>query len=61
MIDPPGLGQYSNTASIWHDHGKAVAGALHYLPSLFDRPPCNIAEKLTSGYKAWSFFCTCMA
>jgi hypothetical protein len=40
---------------IWHDHGKAVAGALHYLPSSFDRPPRNIAEKLTSGYKAWEF------
>ncbi len=40
---------------IWHDHGKAIAGALHYLPSSFDRPLCNIAEKLTSGYKAWEF------
>ena len=40
---------------IWHDHGKAIAGALHYLPSSFDRPPRNIAEKLTSGYKAWEF------
>jgi hypothetical protein len=40
---------------IWHDHGKAVVGALHYLPSSFDRPPRNIAEKLTSGYKAWEF------
>jgi len=28
---------------------------LHYLPSSFDHPPCNIAEKLTSGYKAWEF------
>ena len=28
---------------------------LHYLPSSFDRPPHNIAEKLTSGYKAWEF------
>jgi hypothetical protein len=40
---------------IWHDYGKAIAGTLHYLPSLFNCPPCNIAEKLTSGYKAWEF------
>jgi hypothetical protein len=32
-----------------------VADVLHYLPSSFDHPPCNIAEKLTSGYKAWEF------
>ena len=36
-------------------HGKAVADCLHYLPSSFDCPPHNIAEKLTSGYKAWEF------
>jgi len=29
--------------------------ALPYLPSSFDRLLCNIAEKLTSGYKAWEF------
>ena len=34
---------------------KAVAGTLHYLPSSFNHPPCNITEKLTSGYKAWEF------
>lgn len=39
----------------WKLHGKAVADCLHYLPSSFDRPPRNIAEKLTSGYKAWEF------
>jgi len=32
-----------------------VADALYYLPSSFDRPLRNIAEKLTSGYKAWEF------
>ena len=37
---------------VWQQHGKAVADALHYLPSSFDRPPRNIVEKLTSGYKA---------
>jgi len=40
---------------VWQDHGRAVAAALHYLPSSFDRPPRNIADKLTSGYKAWEF------
>jgi len=40
---------------VWQQHGKAVTAALHYLPSSFDRPPRNIAEKLTSGYKAWEF------
>jgi hypothetical protein len=39
----------------WRDHGKAVANVLPYLPGSFDRPPRNIAEKLTSGYKAWEF------
>jgi hypothetical protein len=39
----------------WQQHGKAVEDALHYLPGSFDRPPHNIAEKLTSGYKAWEF------
>jgi hypothetical protein len=40
---------------IWQQHGKDVEAALPYLPSSFDRPPRNIAEKLTSGYKAWEF------
>ena len=40
---------------IWQQHGKAVEAALPYLPGSFDRPPRNIAEKLTSGYKAWEF------
>jgi len=38
--------------SIWKEHGGAIIDTLHYLPSSFDRPLCNIAEKLTSGYKA---------
>jgi len=40
---------------VWKAHGEAVAKTLHFLPSSFDRPPRNIAEKLTSGYKAWEF------
>jgi hypothetical protein len=37
---------------IWKEHGEAVANTLHFLPSSFDHPPRNIAEKLTSSYKA---------
>jgi hypothetical protein len=40
---------------VWQQHSKAVTDTLHYLPSSFDRPPRNIAEKLTSRYKAWEF------
>ena len=40
---------------LWKEHGEAVTKTLHFLPSSFDRPPHNIAEKLTSGYKAWEF------
>ena len=40
---------------VWQQHGKAVADALHHLPSWFDCPSWNITEKLTSGYKAWEF------
>jgi hypothetical protein len=39
----------------WQQHGQAIAAAVHHLPSSFDRPPCNIVEKLTSGYIAWEF------
>ena len=41
--------------NVWQKHGKAVVDTLYYLPSSFERPPCNIAEKITSGYKAWEF------
>ena len=30
--------------------------ATPYLPGTFDQPPCNLAEKILSGYKAWEFF-----
>lgn len=39
----------------WKEHGKLVAAATPYIPGSFDRPPQNIAEKITSGYKAWEF------
>ncbi|KAG1761276.1 hypothetical protein EDD22DRAFT_780076 [Suillus occidentalis] len=40
---------------IWKEHGKAVATATPFLPTSFDRPPHNPAEKINSGYKAWEF------
>ena len=43
------------SAEKWAAHGAIVAATKPYLPSSFDRPPRNIAEKLTSGYKAAEF------
>ncbi|KAF8074614.1 hypothetical protein FPV67DRAFT_1408292 [Lyophyllum atratum] len=40
------------TADIWKDHGATVARARPYIPGCYDRPPRNIAEKISSGYKA---------
>jgi hypothetical protein len=37
---------------IWQAHGAAVAGCKPYIPTSYDRPPRNIAEKVNSGYKA---------
>lgn len=42
---------FRDTAA-WKAHGRAVAAASAYLPGSFDRMPRDIAEKLTSGYKA---------
>lgn len=39
----------------WAMHGALVASARPYLPSSFNRPPRNPAEKVNSGYKAWEF------
>ena len=41
--------------NIWKEYGEAVAKTLHFLPSFSNHPLHNIAEKLTSGYKAWEF------
>ncbi len=41
--------------NVWQRHGKSIMNALYFLPSSFEWPPQNIAEKLTSGYKAWEF------
>ncbi|KAG1861768.1 hypothetical protein DFJ58DRAFT_871719 [Suillus subalutaceus] len=40
--------------STW-DHGRVVAASSRYLPGFFDRPPRNLAEKISSGYKAWEY------
>ncbi|TFK31092.1 hypothetical protein BDQ12DRAFT_701656 [Crucibulum laeve] len=37
---------------LWHGTFHSVAASKVYLPSSFDRPPCNIALKVSSGYKA---------
>lgn len=39
----------------WKTHGKRVANTTSFLPGSFDRPPCNPAEKISSGYKAWEY------
>ncbi|CDO76167.1 hypothetical protein BN946_scf184740.g10 [Trametes cinnabarina] len=39
----------------WMAHGRRVERAMPFLPGFFDRPPCNIAEKVNSGYKATEF------
>ncbi|PCH44326.1 hypothetical protein WOLCODRAFT_76994 [Wolfiporia cocos MD-104 SS10] len=53
------------TKDTWEAHGKAVAATTPYLPGSFDRAPRNIANKLTSGYKAWEhlihLYCLCPA
>ncbi|KAG1864373.1 hypothetical protein F4604DRAFT_1586544 [Suillus subluteus] len=43
------------TGNVWKDFGKAIAATTPHLPGFFDRPPCNPAEKINSGYKAWEF------
>lgn len=40
---------------VWKEHGKLVASTTPHLPGSFDHPPCNPAEKISSGYKAWEF------
>lgn len=41
--------------NVWAAHGKHVADAIPYLPGCFDKAPRNIAEKVSSGYKAAEF------
>jgi hypothetical protein len=37
---------------VWKTHGEAVANARPYIHGSFDYPPHNIADKISSGYKA---------
>ncbi|KAF8836906.1 hypothetical protein BDN67DRAFT_991965 [Paxillus ammoniavirescens] len=43
------------TGAVWVAHRKAVGDVLQYLPGSFGRPPCNPAEKINTGYKAWEY------
>ena len=43
------------TGETWIKHGRTVAAAIPYLPGSFDRPPGDLALKISSGYKAWEF------
>ncbi|KAI0827285.1 hypothetical protein BC628DRAFT_1318376 [Trametes gibbosa] len=45
---------YANQ-DLWKAHGALVANTTQYLPSSFERPPRNPAEKISSGYKAWEY------
>ena len=44
------------TGDTWIQHGKLVATATQYFPSSFHHPPCNPAEKISSGYKATEWY-----
>lgn len=43
------------TGDTWKRHGQDVADCKSSLPTSFERPPRNPAEKLNSGYKAIEF------
>ena len=36
---------------VWKDHGRDVGNSQPYIPSSFDRPPRDISQKISSGYK----------
>ncbi|KAF8273898.1 hypothetical protein EI94DRAFT_1769088 [Lactarius quietus] len=38
---------------VWKSHGKDIALCHPYLPGCFDHPPCNVADKINSGFWAW--------
>ncbi|KAJ3501967.1 hypothetical protein NLJ89_g9101 [Agrocybe chaxingu] len=37
---------------VWKKHGEEVADCKPYIPGLYDRPPRNLADKISSRYKA---------
>ena len=52
--DPNGIWPWAVLkGNVWKRHGKDVANAARYFPRSFDCTPRNLAEKLSSGYKAW--------
>jgi hypothetical protein len=40
---------------VWQAHGDSIEAVIPFIPSSFGRAPCNLAEKINSGYKAWEF------
>ena len=38
--------------NVWKEHGLEVERVWPFLPGFFDRAPCNIAAKWSSGYKS---------
>ena len=44
-----------HTDEHWQAHGRVVEHTGSYLPGSYNHKPCNIAKKLTSGYKTWEF------
>lgn len=54
--DPPSNWPWAVLHSeTWETHGRDIAAATLFLPGSFDWPPCNIAEKINSSYKAWEW------
>jgi len=44
-----------SSPAVWKCHGVQVANATVDIPGVFGCPPCNPAEKISSGYKAWEY------
>src|SRR6267142_338263 len=44
------------TGDAWQVHSQLIADATLFFPSSFHCPPCNPAEKISSGYKAIEYF-----
>ena len=44
------------TGDVWQSHGQLVTDARPFFPSSFHCPPCNPAEKISSGYEATEYY-----
>jgi hypothetical protein len=47
--------EFLRQTDLWREHGAKVGSARPYLPSWFDNPPRNPAEKLNTKFKGWEF------